>query len=80
MHTSDPPRLRTVSMLILSISLQYYAYYVSINLPLDSLYLFKKTHQNPFGSLDLSIHRDRQREATLFYTYIHTTHASSPKG
>jgi hypothetical protein len=31
-------------------------------------YYFARTHQNPLGSIkDLSIHRDRQREATLFY-------------
>jgi hypothetical protein len=37
-------------------------------LPFESLYLLKRPHHNPLGSLkDLSIHRDRQREATLLY-------------
>jgi hypothetical protein len=33
----------------------------------------KKPHQNPLGRFkDLSIHRDRQREVTLFYTMYDT--------
>jgi hypothetical protein len=36
-----------------------------INLPLESLYLFKKSYQNPLRSFkDLSINKDAQREAT----------------
>jgi hypothetical protein len=35
---------------------------------LNQSYLFKTPQQNPLGSLKaLSIHRDRQREAILFY-------------
>ena len=43
---------------------------IHINLPLESLYLFKKkNHQNPLRSFkDLNIHKDRQRKTTLFYT------------
>jgi hypothetical protein len=42
-----------------------------INFVLESLCLLKKPHQNPFDSFeDLSIHWDRQREATLFDTMI----------
>jgi hypothetical protein len=59
----------------------YYACYIGIhiNLPLESLYLLKETAlismQFPLGGLkdsmkDLSIHGDRQQEATLFYTML----------
>jgi hypothetical protein len=42
-----------------------------VNLPLVSLYLLKKPHLNVFGSFkNLSIHRDRKREVTLFYTML----------
>jgi hypothetical protein len=38
---------------------------------LEALYLLKKPHLYPFGSFkDLSIHRDRQQEATLFYIML----------
>jgi hypothetical protein len=44
---------------------------ININLTLKSFYLLKKSHQNPLGSFkDLSIHRDRQRGATLIYTML----------
>jgi hypothetical protein len=44
-------------------SLLYYAYYIHKNC------LLKKPDQNPLGSFkDLSTHRDRQWEATLFYS------------
>jgi hypothetical protein len=47
-----------------------YACYKHINLLLESLYK-RKPHQNPLGTfIDLSIHTDRQREATLFYTKL----------
>jgi hypothetical protein len=40
-----------------------------INLPLESLNQYKNPHLNPFDTFNnLSIHRDRQQEATLFYT------------
>jgi hypothetical protein len=39
-ETSDPPRLCTGAMLIVSL---LYACYLPINLPLESLYLLKKT-------------------------------------
>jgi hypothetical protein len=36
----------------------------------ESLVSIKKPQQNPLGTFeDLSIHRDRQWKATLFYTY-----------
>jgi hypothetical protein len=42
-----------------------------INLPLESLYLLKKPNRNSLGSFkDLSIYRERQRKATLFYTML----------
>jgi hypothetical protein len=54
---------------IISVSLVYYACYIHINLSLESLYQLKKSHQNPLLNFkDLNMHRDRQREATLFYT------------
>jgi hypothetical protein len=38
----------------------------------ESHYLLKKSHQNPLGSYkDLSIHRDRQQEETLFYNMLY---------
>jgi hypothetical protein len=53
---------------------RYYNYdecYIHKNLPIEPHYLLKKPHQNPLGSFkDLSIHRDRQLEATLFYTML----------
>jgi hypothetical protein len=56
-------------MLISSVSLLYYACYIHINLLLDSLYLLKNQQENPLGSFkDLSINKDRQQSATLFYT------------
>jgi hypothetical protein len=69
--TSDPPRLRMGAMLILkSFSVILYILYTCKS-PLESLYVFKKSHQNPLGSfIDLSIHRDRQREVSLFYTVL----------
>lgn len=58
---------------IISISLLYYAFYIHINRPLESLYLLKEPHQNSLGSCkDLSIHMDRQREATLIYGEVLT--------
>ena len=46
--------------------------FIHVNLPLESLHLLKKPHQNPLRDFkDLSIHRDRQRKAeTLFYTIL----------
>jgi hypothetical protein len=41
-----------------------------LNLPLESLYLFKKTASKSFRFKDLSVHRDRQREAALFYEVV----------
>jgi hypothetical protein len=36
---------------------------------MNHLFYLKKTHLDSFGSFKgLSLHRDRQREATLFYT------------
>jgi hypothetical protein len=68
--TSDPPRLRTCAM-ISKCFILYYSCYIHINLPLESLYLLKILYWNPLGSCtDLSILRDRQREATLFYTML----------
>jgi hypothetical protein len=56
-------------MLISVPLLKFAYYYIHINLPLKTLYLLKKMHQNPLGSFkDLSVHRDRQRKATWFYT------------
>jgi hypothetical protein len=57
----------------------------TLELELDIVCQLKKSLQNPLCSLkDLSIHKDRQREATLFYTmlytYINTIHALTPKG
>jgi hypothetical protein len=54
------------------VSLIYYKCYIYINLPLKPLYRLKKPYQNPLGSFkDLGVHRDRQRDATLFYiTYM----------
>jgi hypothetical protein len=47
----------------------YIACYIYINLPLELLYPLRKPQQNLLGSFkDLIIHRDRQREATLFFT------------
>jgi hypothetical protein len=45
---------------------------VHVNHFLELLYQFKKnTHQNPLGNFKgLSIHRDRQREATMLYTML----------
>jgi hypothetical protein len=71
--TSDPLRLRMGAngVTLISVSKLYYACHRHINLPLESLYLLKKPHQNPSGSYkDLSIHMARQREATLFYTML----------
>jgi hypothetical protein len=83
-YTSDPPRLRTVAMLGYVMQIYYrissYVIHIKTFLLNHSTYL-KKPDQNPLGRFkDLSIHRDRQREAPLFYTYIHTTHALSLKG
>uniref|UniRef100_A0A2H1VK26 SFRICE_025425 n=1 Tax=Spodoptera frugiperda TaxID=7108 RepID=A0A2H1VK26_SPOFR len=60
----NPPQLRMGAMVI------YYACIVHINLPLESLYLLKKPHQNPLRSFkDVSVQRDIGTEkATLFYT------------
>lgn len=46
-----------------------------INLPLESLYLLKKPHQNPLRSFkDLSVHRDiqhdRKSDFVLYYVVI----------
>jgi hypothetical protein len=69
--TSDPPRLCTSAMLIPQCFSTILCFYIPINLPLESLYHLKKLHQNPLGSFnDLSIHKDRQRKATLFYTMV----------
>ena len=48
---------------------------IHINLPLESLYLLKKPHQNPLRSFkDLSIHRDigtdRESDFVLYYVVI----------
>jgi hypothetical protein len=52
-----------------SVSLLYYPCYIHINLPLESLYLLKTASKS--NSLKyVSIHRDSQREATLFYTML----------
>jgi hypothetical protein len=38
---------------------------------MHDIYIKNKLNQNPLGSFkDLSLHRDRQREATLFYTML----------
>jgi hypothetical protein len=51
-------------------SLQYYFLY-SHKPYHESLHSSKKPHQNTLNSFkDLSIHRDRQREAALFYTML----------
>jgi hypothetical protein len=53
------------------VSILYCACYIYRNLPLESLYLLKKLHKNPLGSFkDLCIHKNRQLEATLFYTML----------
>ena len=42
-----------------------------IKLPLESLNLLMKTHNKPLYSIkDLSVLRDRRREATLFTVYL----------
>jgi hypothetical protein len=42
-----------------------------IYLPLGSVYPFKKPYRNPMGSFkDPSIHRNKQRKVTLFYTML----------
>jgi hypothetical protein len=65
------PGVARVQCWYLSVSRLYYACYIHINLSLESLYLWKKPHQNPLGTFkDLSVHRDRQREATLFYIML----------
>uniref|UniRef100_A0A2H1VNG2 SFRICE_016470 n=1 Tax=Spodoptera frugiperda TaxID=7108 RepID=A0A2H1VNG2_SPOFR len=49
----DPPQLRMGAMVI------YYACIIHINLPLESLYLLKKSQENLLRSFkDLSIQRD----------------------
>jgi hypothetical protein len=48
----------------------YYAYYIHINLPIESLYLLKNQRQIPL---------DRQREATLFYTVLSFSYPYSTK-
>jgi hypothetical protein len=54
-----------------SVFLLYYACYKHINLLSEPLYLFKKTAFNPLGNFkDISIRKDRQWEATLFYTVM----------
>lgn len=46
---------------------------IHINLPLQSLYLLKKPHQNPLRSFkDLSKHRDRESDFVLYYVVIIT--------
>jgi hypothetical protein len=53
--------------------IKYYAC-VDIKLPIESLYHLKKPHINSLvGFKDLSIHRDRQWEATLFHTMLLAT-------
>jgi hypothetical protein len=60
--------LRTGTMLILKCTLLFYTCYMHINLLLESLY-YKKAHQIQLNRFKyLSIHRDRQRKTTLFYT------------
>jgi hypothetical protein len=47
----------------------YYAFNTRINILRGSL--LKKIASYPLGSFkDISVHRDRQREATLFYTMM----------
>jgi hypothetical protein len=49
----------------------YYACYIHKTFLLNHFYLFKQPHRDPLGSFkDLSIHRDRQRQGTLFYTML----------
>lgn len=75
--TSDSPRLRTGAttqekFLKLSVYLYYIMYVpiIHIILSLESLYLFKKTHQNPLNSVkDLSIHSDSETKSD-FVLYI----------
>jgi hypothetical protein len=58
-------------MLILKCFFTIFYMLYTKNLPLKSLYLFKEQQQCPLGSFDdLSIHRDRQREAILFYAML----------
>jgi hypothetical protein len=57
LKTSEPPRLRTGANNI--VSLLHYAYYIHINLPLESDYLLKKRNKIRLGVFkDLSIHKD----------------------
>jgi hypothetical protein len=49
----------------------FYGQAVDINLPLESLYLFKKTHQNPLGSfIGQSIYIGTDSGKLLFYTML----------
>ena len=54
--------------------------FVHIKLPLKTFYLLKEPHQNPMRSFkDLSIHRDRQQNATFFYYVVFKRNLDSIK-
>jgi hypothetical protein len=59
------------TMLLAKVFVYYIMRVILINLLLESFYPLKKPNQNLLGSFkDLSIHRDRQRGATLLYTML----------
>jgi hypothetical protein len=64
-RTSDVPRLCYVDTKVFLFYILHVIYILTLLKNLINPY------QNPLGSFeDLSLHRDRQREATLFYTKL----------